>query len=148
MVYIPNVVVVRDANGELKHYGIKGMKWDKDRVEKKTDKLEKLVTKTVDRRENKSGIRLTVTDEDLTSIEAKVQIEKEKVDKKIAKAQEFVDKQKKIMSSNSPIKILAPEKKRKAVEQYLASLKMSSTTLSKLKTQMSNIKRKTKQPMR
>lgn len=144
------MVVIKSDTNALKHYGVKGMKWDKDRIDKKTDKLEKLVEKTVEKeeKEGNSIVFFPVSDEKLNEVEAKVQREKEIVEAKMIKAQAFVDKQKSLASSKAVFKFVAPEKKRKAVESYLASLKSNYATLTKLKSKMASLKRKTKQPMR
>ena len=145
---IANQVVIRDENGVLRHYGVQGMKWDQSKIAKKTQKLEKKVNKTVDAIEGDHIFKKVITDEELTAIEAKVQREKEEVDAKIKKAEDWVRKQNNIINGNSLVKFIAPEKKRKAVDNYLKSLKVSSTTLTKLKSEMASLKRTNKQPMR
>lgn len=144
-----NKVVITSSQNIVKHYGIKGMKWDEKKVRKRTDQLEDLVEKTVAKADTSNPVfQWVISDEKINNVEAQVQTEKEKVDAKIKKAEIFLKKQKDIEASDAVFKFLAPAKKRQAVEHYLEKLKVSSTTLTKLKQQMAQVKRKKKKAMR
>ena len=134
-----NVAVVRDT---VKHYGIKGMKWDDKKLKRRTEKLEDIVDNTVTIATKKNGIfDRIIPDDQLDGLEERVKNEKETVDAEIKKAEAFLKKQKDIESSDALFKLLASDRKRKAVENYLKTLKVSSVTLSKLKKDMEKVPR-------
>ena len=130
------IMVSQTGKGVIRHFGIKGMKWDEKKIKKRTEKLEKQVTKTV----KKFDKGRKISDEKLEDLAKDIRKQKADVDKKIKKAEKFLEKAKKADAKNIINRFNKDPNKKAAVQNYLKSLKTSSTTLAELRTQMMDVR--------
>lgn len=116
---------------ELKHYGVLGMKWGVRRANRKAMKLEKKTRKTI-RRYDKGKLEKDELDE----LSRKVRSTKFKFDKKVRRAERWLAKAQKADSRGVVNRFNKDPEKRKMVEDYMNSIKESSTTLAELRLQL------------
>lgn len=132
-----NLVVVNGADpNELKHYGKLGMKWGMRSANRKTNSLEKKVSKTV----RKFDRGKDMPDGHIQKVSKDVRSQKYKLDRKIKRAEKYLAKAVKADSANIVNRFNKNPIKRAAVESYVKSLKINSTTLAELRSQMMDIR--------
>ena len=102
------IMVSQTGKGVIRHFGIKGMKWDEKKIKKRTEKLEKQVTKTV----KKFDKGRKISDEKLEDLAKDIRKQKADVDKKIKKAEKFFQKAPDYLKTKTAKKIWQKIKKR------------------------------------
>lgn len=135
-----NVVIRRSAilaeqlgvsEEELKHYGVLGMKWGVRKSQKAIDKLTKQTDKV-----GRVYARGKKVKEQATSLSQGVRQQKYKLDKKIRRAQRWLDKGKKADVKGVINRYNRSPEKRQMVQDYMHSLKKHTTQLDELRLQL------------
>ena len=121
---------------EMEHMGIKGMKWGVHRTGRRTEALNKKVTKTV----KKFDRGKEISKGDLEDLSKRVRQEKYKVDKKSRRAERFLAKSAKADAKGLVNRFNKNPEKKVAVEEYLKSMKIHEKTLSELLLQLIDLR--------
>ena len=127
---------MESSNDGLQHYGVIGMKWGVRRASRKTSSLRKKVSGTI-RRYDKGK---KVDREDFSKLSAQVRTQRFGVDKKIRRAQKFLDKSASASAKNIINRYNKDPAKQAAVKDFLESMKLNASTLTELRDQLIDVR--------
>lgn len=127
---------ITQIDQELAHYGVLGMKWGIRKSDYKTSSLSKKVAKTI--RKYDKGKELP--EDHVKKLSRKVRKQRAAVNKRIAKAEKWLDKAKAADVALIINKYNKDSEKRAGVEKYLESMKVNATTLSELRMDLIDIR--------
>lgn len=134
---MPNkIVTMESSNDGLQHYGVIGMKWGVRRASRKTSSLGKKVSGTI-RRYDKGK---KVDREEFSKLSAQVRKQRFSVDKKIRRAQKFLDKSASASAKNIINRYNKDPAKQAAVKDFLESMKLNASTLTELRDQLIDVR--------
>lgn len=129
-------IILTDSEEELQHMGVRGMKWGVRRSNRKTNSLEKQVRKTVTRFDRGKNI----PDGELQNLSKKVRTEKYRIDKKIKRGEKFIAKYETANTKKIVNRYNKDPLKKEAVDNYIKSMKITSSTLGELRLQLMDAK--------
>lgn len=135
---MPNKIVTFGTSSEeaIVHYGVLGMKWGARRASRKTNSLDRKVSKTV-RKYDKGK---TVDSSEVSGLSRRVRKQRYKVERKMRNAQRFLDKADRASAQDVVNRYNRDPAKKAAVQDFLNSMKLNATTLSELRMQLIDIR--------
>ena len=131
-----NQTIIPSHDETIEHMGVRGMKWGVRRATRKANSLEKKVSKTI----RKFDRGKEIPDDALQNLSKKVRSEKYRVDKKIKRGQKFLSKYEKTNAKQIINRYNRDPLKKEAVDNYIKSMKLTSSTLGELRLQLMDAK--------
>lgn len=129
-------IIIADGDEELQHMGVRGMKWGVRRANRRANSLEKKVRKTIVRFDKGKSI----PDDALQNLSKKVRTEKYRIDKKIKRGEKFISNYEKANAKQIVNRYNKDPLKKEAVDNYIKSMKITSSTLGELRLQLMDAK--------
>lgn len=123
-------------NGDLKHYGVLGMKWGVRKNNYTTNSLSKKVRKASNRFDRGRDPKK----ERIGRLSKKVRRQNYNLERKIKRAERFLSKNAKANASNVINRYNKDPAKKTLVENYVKSMQLNKVTLAELRLQLIDIR--------
>ena len=130
------IISTMDDGEVVQHYGKLGMKWGKRLATGKTNSLEKKVGKMVRRYDRGKD----VDREDVGNLSRKVRQHKARIDRKVKRAQRFLDKGAKADAKQIVNRFNKDPEKKAMVKDYMDSIRSNTARLDELRLSLIDIR--------